>query len=266
MVTVSLEALEVRLGGRSVVRGIDAVLRPGSLIGVIGPNGAGKSTLIRAMLGLISAHRGKVLLDGAPVAELPRREVARTVAYLPQGQTLHWPLSVERLVALGRLPHLAPLSRISQRDLAMVEDAMLRADVTHLRRRSATELSGGERARVLLARALAVGAPGLVADEPLASLDPGHQIEVMELLAREAATGALVIAVLHDLTMAARYCDRIVLLDGGDLAADGPPLEVLTPERLRDVYGISAMVSTAGGMPMVVPLARDNGHAGHALD
>lgn len=266
MVTLTLEALEVRLGERSVVRGIDAEFTPGSLIGVIGPNGAGKSTLIRAMLGLIPAHRGRVMLDGKPVAELPRREVARTVAYLPQGQTLHWPLSVERLVALGRLPHLAPLSRISDGDLAIVEDAMVRADVAHLRGRSAIELSGGERARVLLARALAVGAPGLIADEPLASLDPGHQIEVMELLAQEAANGALVIAVLHDLTMAARYCDRILLLDGGDLAADGPPLDVLTPERLRDVYGISAMVCTAGDMPMVVPLARDNRSASRALD
>lgn len=257
MVTVTLEALEVRLGGRSVVRGIDAEFTPGSLIGVIGPNGAGKSTLIRALLGLIPASHGKIMLDGRPVGNIPRRDLARAIAYLPQGQTLHWPLAVERLVALGRLPHLAPLSRISDHDLAIVEEAMIRADVAYLRGRSATELSGGERARVLLARALAVGARGLIADEPLASLDPGHQIDVMELLAREAANGALVIAVLHDLTMAARYCDRIVVLDGGDLAADGPPLDVLTVDRLRKVYGISASVSIVDGLPMVVPLARE---------
>jgi len=134
---------------------------------------------------------------------------------------------------------------------------MERADVAHLRGRSAIELSGGERARVLLARALAVGAPGLIADEPLASLDPGHQMDVMELLAQEAASGSLVIAVLHDLTMAARYCDRIVLMNGGHVAADGAPLEVLTPQRLLNVYGINAAVRIIEGVPMVVPFARD---------
>jgi iron complex transport system ATP-binding protein len=256
MVTVTLDGLTVQLGRRPVVRGVSATLAPGSLIGMIGPNGAGKSTLVRALLGLVPTSAGEVLLDGAPMARMPRRDVARAVAYLPQGQTLHWPLTVERLVALGRLPHLAPMSRIGEQDREIIEDALARADVQHLRGRSAMELSGGERARVLLARALAVGAPGLIADEPLASLDPGHQIAVMELLAREAAAGSLVIAVLHDLTMAARYCDRLLLLSAGELIADGPPLDVLTPERLRSVYNVSALVSSAGDLPIVVPLAR----------
>lgn len=134
---------------------------------------------------------------------------------------------------------------------------MARADVIGLRDRIATELSGGERARVLLARALAVEAPGLIADEPLASLDPGHQIDVLELLAREAQAGRMVVAVLHDLTMAARYCDRLLLLNGGRLVADGKPLDVLTPERLRSVYGITARIEDAGGWPFIVPLRRD---------
>lgn len=256
MVTFTLSDLTVRLGRRDVIGGISATLSPGALIGVIGPNGAGKSTLIRALLGLLSPSRGSVAMDLAPVSTLRRKVIARSVAYLPQGQTLHWPLTVERLIALGRLPHLAPMSRVRPEDLAIIEAAMARTDVAHLRSRSATELSGGERARVLLARALAVGAPGLIADEPLASLDPGHQIDVMELLAREAATGSLVITVLHDLTMAARYCDRLLLLDQGTLVADGPPLAVLTPDRLRSVYGISAEVGLSAGLPIVVPLAR----------
>ncbi|HEX8058955.1 MAG TPA: ABC transporter ATP-binding protein, partial [Novosphingobium sp.] len=197
-----------------------------------------------------------VQLDGRDVSHWSPRERAKKLAYLPQGQTLHWPLSVDRLVALGRLPHLGPLSRVSAEDRAAVAEAMERADVGHLAGRTATELSGGERARVMLARALAVGAAGLVVDEPLASLDPGHQIDVMELLAREARGGALVIAVLHDLTMAARYCDRLVLMDGGKLVAEGAPREVLTAERLRAVYGISAMVDLSGDAPMVVPLQR----------
>lgn len=256
MVTVALDAVSVALGRRTVVREISATLRGGELVGIIGPNGAGKSTLVRAMLGLAPVSGGNVRIDERPLAGLSRRDLARTLAYLPQGQTLHWPLDVERLVALGRLPHLAPMTTIGAEDRRIIARAMERADVLALRNRVATQLSGGERARALLARALAVGAPGLVADEPLASLDPGHQIDVMTLLAREAQGGALVVAVLHELTMAARYCDRLLLIDHGRLIADGTPAEVLTPDRLRAIYGIEALVETRDGAPMILPLER----------
>jgi iron complex transport system ATP-binding protein len=256
VVTIAIEDLHVRLGRREVLRGLSATLRPGALVGVIGPNGAGKSTLVRAMLGLVPPESGAISVDGQPLARLQPRDLARRVAYLPQGQTLHWPLTVERLVALGRLPHLGPMSRISADDERAVQDAMARADVTDLAGRVATELSGGERARAMLARALAVGAPALVVDEPLASLDPGHQIDVMDLLAREAHDGKLVVAVLHDLTMAARYCDRLLLVNGGELVADGTPEKVLTAQRLRAVYGVTSHVDMAGPLPFVVPLER----------
>lgn len=256
MVTVSIHGLGVDLGARTVLRAIDADLRGGELVGIVGPNGAGKSTLVRAMLGLVPAVQGRVTIDDSDVAALAPRDVARALAYLPQGQTLHWPLSVERLVSLGRLPHLAPMSRIGTDDRLMIEQAMHRAGVTALAGRNAIELSGGERARVMLARALAVGAKGLVVDEPLAALDPGHQIDVMGLLAREAADGALVVAVLHDLTMAARYCTRLLLVDRGRLIADGTPAEVLTQDRLHDVYGIDALIDLGGAAPMVVPMGR----------
>ncbi|MCW1429920.1 ABC transporter ATP-binding protein [Novosphingobium sp. JCM 18896] len=256
MVTVSVEGLSVALGRREVVSAVSARFHGGELVGIIGPNGAGKSTLVRAMLGLVPAQTGSVSIDGVAVGRMAARDRARTLAYLPQGQTLHWPLDVERLVSLGRLPHLAPLSRIGADDRAAVAEAMARADVGHLAHRIATELSGGERARVMLARALAVGAQGLVVDEPLAALDPGHQIDVMELLAREAHAGALVVTVLHDLTMAARYCDRLILMDQGCVVAEGAPAAVLTAETLRGVYGISAKVDLSGTAPMVVPLER----------
>lgn len=256
MVSVTIDALAVDLGHRAVLRNVSAAVQAGEFIGIIGPNGAGKSTLVRAMLGLVQPGAGEVRINGKPVPSLTPREIAKALAYLPQGQTLHWPLTAERLVALGRLPHLAPLSRISAEDRAIIAEALQRADVGHLATRIATELSGGERARVMLARALAVGARGLVVDEPLAALDPGHQIDVMELLAREADGGALVVAVLHDLTMAARYCSRLLLMDGGRLVADGAPAEVLTEERLRSVYGITAMIDTSNGAPVVVPLRR----------
>lgn len=256
MVTLRAENLSVRLGRHAAVRDVDVTLEPGALVGIIGPNGAGKSTLIRALLGLAKPQAGQVTIDGQDVARLDRQAIARAVAYLPQGQTLHWPLSVERLVALGRLPHLGPLSRLTGADDAAIEAAMARADVLHLKGRVATELSGGERARVLLARALAVGARALIADEPLAALDPGHQIDVMDLLREEARGGALVVTVLHDLSMAARYCDRLLLMEGGALVADGGPMDVLTPEALARVYGVTARIEQAGDGPMILPMGR----------
>ncbi|AJR22607.1 MULTISPECIES: ABC transporter ATP-binding protein [Sphingobium] len=256
MVTIRAQGLSVRLGRHPAVSGVDLELGPGELVGIIGPNGAGKSTLIRAMLGLVKRENGSVLIDGADSARLGRQQIARRIAYLPQGQTLHWPLAVERLVALGRLPHLGPLSRLSVEDEALIDAALMRADALHLKGRVATELSGGERARVLLARALAVGAPALIADEPLAALDPGHQIDVMDLLRAEARAGSLVVTVLHDLGMAARYCDRLVLMDRGSPVADGAPLDVLTAGNLAKVYGISARIETDGDWPLILPTGR----------
>ncbi|MFW2828608.1 ABC transporter ATP-binding protein [Sphingomonas sp. ID0503] len=256
MVTIATQGLAVRLGRRTVLQGISAAFSPGTLTGIIGPNGAGKSTLLRAMLGLVPRAVGEVSIDGIDIAAMRPRDIAKSVAYLPQGQTLHWPLTVERLVALGRLPHLAPLSRLGAADHGAVSGAMERADIVHLAGRIATELSGGERARVMLARALAAGAPGLAVDEPLASLDPGHQIDVMTLLAGEARAGSLVVAVLHDLTMAARYCDRLLLIDGGALVADGLPGDVLNEERLRQVYGINARIEVTASGPIIVPTDR----------
>ena len=253
MVTIRIEALHVSLGRRAVLHGTDASLEAGSLIGIIGPNGAGKYTLARALLAL-TPYRGRVDIDGEDAGAMNRAGLARRIAYLPQGQTLHWPLTAERLVGLGRLPHLTPMSRIGERDQAAIEAAMAKADVLPLRDRIATELSGGERARVLLARALAVEAPALIADEPLTSLDPRHQIEVMKLLAREARAGALVVVILHDLTMAARHCDRLILLDQGRIVADGAPLDVLTEARLASVYGIGARIEMVGSAPLVVPI------------
>jgi iron complex transport system ATP-binding protein len=251
-------AIDVDLGGRPVLRGVDFAVAAGEFVAVIGPNGAGKSTLARVLAGLLRPRAGRVTLGGDDLASLAAAAQARRRAYLPQGATLAWPITVERLVGLGRLPHLAPFSRIGAADRAAIHAAMARADVLLLRDRVATELSGGERARAFLARALAVGAPVLIADEPLAALDPGHALGVIDLLRAEAARGVAVVAVMHELTLAARAADRLVLLDGGRVVADGPPGAVLDAATLARVYGVTAWHGDADGEALIVPLRRSH--------
>jgi iron complex transport system ATP-binding protein len=255
MVTLAAQSLSVTLGRRGVIHDVDATFHGGELVGILGPNGAGKSTIARALTGLVPPAAGRVTLDDADIATLSRQALARRIAYLPQGQVLHWPISVARLVALGRLPWHAALGGDDAADAAAVADAMARADVARFADRPALQLSGGERARALLARALAVGAPVLIADEPLAALDPGHQFDVMDVLRAEAAAGALVLVLMHDLALAARYCDRILLLDAGRLIDDGPPDAVLTQQSLRAVYGIDARIERQAAL-VVTPTGR----------
>lgn len=238
MSLLAVRDLSVDLGARQVLRDVTFEARAGEVVGLIGPNGAGKTTLLRAICQLTPALAGEVAWDGQRLDRLDARTRARTLAYLPQGQVIHWPISVRRLVELGRLPRMGPFSRPTPADIAAVEAAMIAAGVDGLADRPATSLSGGERARVLLARALAADAPVLLADEPTASLDPFHMLEVMTLLRRTADQGRVVIAVMHELGLVARYCDRVVLINEGRKVGDGTPREVLTPERLRAVYRV----------------------------
>ncbi|ATQ69532.1 MULTISPECIES: ABC transporter ATP-binding protein [Methylosinus] len=244
MSALRVRGLGVDLGGAAILRDLDLDARAGALVGLLGPNGAGKSTLLRALCRLIPIRSGEIAWDGRPLARMSARERATRLAFLPQGQTLHWPISVRRLVELGRLPRLGPLGRIGAADEVAVAAAMAAADVAHLAERAATSLSGGERARALLARALAVEAPALLADEPTASLDPHHAVAIMETLRRIAREGRLVLAVTHDLGLAQRFCDRIILIDEGRIVADGAPDAALTPERLRAVYRVDPAVLT----------------------
>ena len=228
-----VSGLSVDLGGRPVLRDIGFGAPAGQVVGLVGPNGAGKTTLLRAICQLTPARAGDVTWDGQRIDRMAARERATTLAYLPQGQTVHWPLSVRRLVELGRLPRLGPLSRPGATDAAAIDAAMAGADVTDLAERD-------ERARVLLARALAVEAPVLLADEPTASLDPFHVLEIMRLLRRTAEAGRLVIMVMHELSLVARFCDQVVLINDGRKVAEGSPGQVLTAERLREVYRVDA--------------------------
>ncbi|WP_044562671.1 ABC transporter ATP-binding protein [Azospirillum sp. B4] len=250
----TLEARDIRLtlDGRSVLDGVSLRLRAGEVCGLIGPNGAGKSSLMRILAGLRPPDAGAVTLDGQPLPCPPDAATARRLAYLAQDRDIHWPLTVANVVALGRLPHRGPFRDNGAADRAAVERALAAADCAHLRDRVATTLSGGERARVLLARVLAGEPDILLADEPAASLDPLHQVQVMDLLRTLAGAGAAVLAVLHDLNAAAGWCDRVVMLHAGRVAADGPPADVLEPGLLRTIYGVDIARGTVDGQPVFV--------------
>jgi iron complex transport system ATP-binding protein len=243
--------VSVSLGGRVIVDGVSLDLAPGQLTVLVGPNGAGKTTLMRALAGLLPAE-GRLELKSLPLREFSARERARHIAYLPQGHVFHWPMSVAAVVALGRHPHADPFSPLSDADRAAVGRALAATAIEPWAARAVTTLSGGERARVALARALATQAPLLLADEPTMSLDPRHQLVVMELLARAAHDGGAVLAVVHDLALAARFADRVVMMERGRLVADGSAREVLTPQRIADVFAVEAAISDSAVGPIPI--------------
>lgn len=248
--------LHLALGGRPVLAGIDLALAPGELVGLIGPNGAGKTTLLRVLAGLKAPDAGAVRYDGRSVRQLGRDELARRLAVLMQGDEVQWPLRADHLVALGRLPHRRFPGGMSAADHDAVARALQAADAAHLRLRTVGTLSAGERMRVLFARALAVEAPMLFADEPVAALDPFHQLQIMELLQDRARAGAGILVVLHDLALAGRFCDRLVLLQDGRILADGPPQAVLTDDHLRRAYAVEVQRGERDGVGYVLPWAR----------
>ena len=247
------DGLTIQYNGTPIIDRISLHLAPGGMIGLIGPNGAGKTTLIKALSGLLSPTSGTVALDGKPLSAWTRDSLARSVGYLSQDRLVHWPMTVERLVSLGRLPHRSPWHRMTDSDADAVDAALDAADVASIRSRTVTTLSGGELARVLLARVLAGEPKVLLADEPVSGLDPGHRLQVLDGLRVLAHQGRLVIIVLHDLTLASRYCDRLVLLDQGKVVADGAPNVVLQPDKLASVYGVDAVTVTQHGEQAVLP-------------
>jgi iron complex transport system ATP-binding protein len=238
---VHLENVSLRYGARAALSEVSLRFAAGAVTGIVGPNGAGKTSLLRAVLGLQPLAGGSVRILNKLLAEWPRQELARAVAYLPQGGEAKWPMLAEDVAMLGRLPHRTAFAAPSASDWLAVRDALARCDAVAFARRRMNALSAGERARILFARALATGAPILLADEPAAFLDPSHQLRLMELLREEARRGAAVAVTLHDLPLAARHCDEIVVLHQGRLAADGTPATALSDESLAQVFGIAAL-------------------------
>ena len=245
--------LNVTLSGRRVLQDVSLSLTKAHLVALVGPNGAGKTTLLRALAGL-QASTGHITVEGASLAGLSLRERAKRSGYLSQGHVVHWPLLARDVVALGRYPHGGTdPARLSQTDRAAVQRAMAATDTLGFADRLVTELSGGERSRVALARVLAVEAPIVLADEPTASLDPRYQLDVMTNLRRTADTGMLVIVVTHDLGLAARFADTVLVMSDGRLVAQDAPDTALSDKILADVFRVGAYRAAHQGETVVLP-------------
>lgn len=249
---LTLDALTVRLGDRSVLAAVTATLRPGRVTAILGPNGAGKSTLLRAAAGLLVPATGAVRLDDRPVGAIDPRERGRLIGYLPQGGVVHWNLPARELARLGRLPHTTSPADSD----AAIDRALALTDTAAFADRPVLTLSGGERARVLLARVLAGEPAWLLADEPLASLDPAHALDLVRRLSEIAAGGTGVLLVAHDLLHAQRAADDALLLADGALIAHGPAPEVLTPDNLARAFGIRVAALADGDRSFWVPVGR----------
>lgn len=250
------QGLAVRLGGKSILDGLSLDIAPGRLTCIVGPNGAGKSTLMACLAGLRKPDAGEVRLGETPVLSMAHRARARRIGFLPQTPEIAWPLEVEALVALGRSPH-AGIGLPGEADRAAIAEAMRRTEVEAFAGRPVNTLSGGERGRVLIARALAGEPEWLLADEPLTGLDPGHQLDACRLfraLAHEEGRG--VVVTLHDLSVALREADHVVVVVGGAILAEGPPEEALTAEVLGQAYGVDARVSQGAEGPVLELVGR----------
>jgi iron complex transport system ATP-binding protein len=243
---IELRDVAFAYGRRTVIDGVSLAVEPGGIFGVIGPNGSGKSTLLRLMGGVARPRRGAVFIDGRPLSSYVQTMLARRVAAVAQDPVIDFPFSVTEVVLMGRAPHLGGSLFESDRDVEAARAAMARTGVLHLAERSVHELSGGERQRVILARALAQQTPILLLDEPTTFLDLRHQLEFYDLLCELRDEGFTIVTALHDLGLAASYCQRLALLDAGRLAAVGTPEAVLTEASIRQVYGVQVEVVRDG--------------------
>jgi len=238
---ISANSLSLSYNGHAVVQDFNLSIPPRTVIGLVGPNGSGKTTILRALAGLIEPRAGTALVQGKPASRLDKRLRARKIGWVPQQESAAWPLTVSEVVRLGRVPHRGWLMPFTADDIKIVECALARADLLALKHRPVDKLSGGEFQRVLIARVLAQEPEALLLDEPTASLDINHQIQILDLIrSLVQEKGLSVVMAIHDLNLAVRYCDQLVLLNNGRQVSAGVPEEVLTPKNLRAVFGVEA--------------------------
>lgn len=257
-VTVETADLRFAYDGRDVLDRVNLRASPGEVVGLVGPNGSGKSTLVKVVSGVLSGYAGSARVDGGEVRDLPRAELARRIAVVPQEPAFSFPFTALEIVLMGRHPHLAGSAFESDRDIALAREALDRCGVAHLASRAIQELSSGERQRVVFAKALAQQPGALLLDEPASFLDIRHQVELYEIVReRTHEQGGTVLTVLHDLNLAAEYCDRIYLLREGRIEAEGPTAEVFTYANLTRVFETEVYVdmNSLTGKLLVVPLS-----------
>ena len=257
---LELRGVSFAYGAAPVIEDLSLAVRGGEFVGIIGPNGSGKSTLLKLMSGYLRARTGAVLIDGRPVRSYARPALGRLLGVVAQAEAVTFPFSVMEMVLFGRSPYLSGFGFEGDDDLAAARRALARIDALALARRPVTELSGGERQRVLLARALAQEPRILLLDEPAAFLDVRHEVEMYDLLSDLQREGMTIVSVLHDLNIAALYCDRLILLSGGCVARAGTPAEVITYATLTAVYGTEVYVALndVTGAINVLPLSREH--------
>lgn len=254
MVELVVQSLSVEADGTRLVDDVSVSIRSGELVAIIGENGAGKSSLMRAMAGYAVPTSGQIMVDGRDIGVLSARVRAQKIGWLPQEVPLAWPVKVRDAIAIGRFVHGGLPGRLSDADRLAVELALAQCDLTELAGRSTAHLSGGEIARVHLARTMVGGAPILLADEPVAALDPRHRLAVMALFRGLADRGTAVAMVLHDLSLAARFADRIIGMKDGRVVVDGPPTEVVTRDWIGELFGVDAEVDRSRGWPVPIVL------------
>jgi iron complex transport system ATP-binding protein len=259
MAELGIEALTARAGDHLLVDDVTLRVGAGELVALVGPNGAGKSSLLRAIAGVL-VHEGAVRFDGAALGAMPPQDRARLLSWLPQAHPPAWPVKVRDAVAIGRYAWGGGL--LGGDDAAVVEQILARCDLTAFADRRITSLSGGELARVHLARALVAQAPLLLADEPVAALDPAHRLTVMQILRDHADGGGTVLVVLHDIGLAARYCDRIIGVRDGQVKAEGAPASVVTAAFMAALFDVAADIQMVGGVPVPVVTAPSAAPAG----
>ncbi|MCS7078771.1 MAG: ABC transporter ATP-binding protein [Chloracidobacterium sp.] len=253
MAFLELDKAWFEVGGAAIAREVSLAPPPGRFLALIGPNGSGKTTVLRLLAGLLAPTRGAARLEGRDLRRWSRRDIARRIAVVPQDTHLEFAFTVRDIVAMGRHAHLGRFQPEGAHDRAVIEQAMMRADVLHLRARLVTELSGGERQRVLIARSLATEAPAILLDEPTASLDVAHALETYELCRALADEGKTIVMAVHDLNAAARYADQVAVMQSGRCVARGAPSDVLHERLLAEVFGVEVEVfHSRGGWPTFV--------------
>ena len=260
MSLLSASAIDYRIDQVPILKGIDFHVDKGELVGLIGPNGAGKSSLLRLLSGIEAPDRGEIRLQDQALAQISAQQRARWLGYLVQGAQAYWPFSVEKVVGLGRIPYQKWWQQASAEDQAKIEAAMGMTETLAYRNRIVTTLSGGEQTLVMLARIFATENHLILADEPVAALDPYHQLHVMEILRQHAQQDRAAVVVLHDLSLAARFCDRLYMLSHGGLECSGSVDRVLNKENIARVYGVDSQIECNEKGVSVTPLTRVSDH------